>query len=515
MTSQQLPDREEIPIIDPGTVSPPTAAKSALQNRRRDITTPIVLAIAFLLLIATTICVIFFLPDMVEKKALDQSRNAIATNNVSPPESQKITTATRTVVTAPQTDAESAKSRAEAEQALGLFLQKRNALEVQAVSLWGGGDYIRVIELEKTGDRFFKKKYFDAARQDYTNGLEILSKLEKTIPKRISDTITEGSQALEKGDAKQALNQFTLAAKIEPSNNIAQRGILRSKINQQVFELLNNGLELENQNRLSDARNKYQQAATLDPELKRVKNMLASVNGKLTEQEFRTAMSQGFNYLSQENYSTALNAFKKAENIKPGSEQVNEGLIQAREGIRLGKITLHKRKAQRFEKSENWKTAAEHYRAALAIDPTLQFAKQGRERSLRNAELHRQLDFYLDKPSRLHSKDPYQSAAQLLLSLRDLPSKGMLLSKKTRNLSTQLELARTEYPVRLKSDAQTDIAVYKLGKLGKFTSHRLMLRPGTYTVVGTRSGYRDVRQKFTVDGQQNQITIEIQCREKI
>ena len=67
----------------------------------------------------------------------------------------------------------------------------------------------------------------------------------------------------------------------------------------------------------------------------------------------------------------------------------------------------------------------------------------------------------------------------------------------------------------LESDNQTDVAVYRVGKFGRFTERELVLRPGTYTVVGSREGYQDVRKKFKVrPGQQPQRIIVI-CTVKV
>jgi hypothetical protein len=41
------------------------------------------------------------------------------------------------------------------------------------------------------------------------------------------------------------------------------------------------------------------------------------------------------------------------------------------------------------------------------------------------------------------------------------------------------------------------------------------LRPGTYTAVGTRNGYRDVRQTFTVKHDGAPPTVTIACTEPI
>ena len=50
----------------------------------------------------------------------------------------------------------------------------------------------------------------------------------------------------------------------------------------------------------------------------------------------------------------------------------------------------------------------------------------------------------------------------------------------------------------LESDATTDVVVYRVGLLGAFTRRELNLKPGAYTVIGTRNGYRDVRLRLFV-----------------
>jgi hypothetical protein len=43
----------------------------------------------------------------------------------------------------------------------------------------------------------------------------------------------------------------------------------------------------------------------------------------------------------------------------------------------------------------------------------------------------------------------------------------------------------------------------------------LKLRPGTYTVVGNRDGYQDVRQKIVVKPGRQPLRITVECRVKI
>ena len=75
--------------------------------------------------------------------------------------------------------------------------------------------------------------------------------------------------------------------------------------------------------------------------------------------------------------------------------------------------------------------------------------------------------------------------------------------------------ASTQVQVVLESDNLTDVMVYKTGRLGKFTHRELGLRPGTYTVVGTRRGYKDVRRQLVVQVGAEPKPLEVRCEEKI
>jgi hypothetical protein len=84
---------------------------------------------------------------------------------------------------------------------------------------------------------------------------------------------------------------------------------------------------------------------------------------------------------------------------------------------------------------------------------------------------------------------------------------------------TRLEILLPEFdkPVRLAliSDKATQVAIQRVGQFGSFSRREVELKPGKYTVVGTRQGYRDVRRDITVaPGDQIQ-TISVSCVEPI
>ncbi len=152
--------------------------------------------------------------------------------------------------------------------------------------------------------------------------------------------------------------------------------------------------------------------------------------------------------------------------------------------------------------------------AVLKIDPAIQFAVRGKRLSQERVMLEKRLNFYLERPSVLESDRHLQNATSLLEEVRKIEPKGTRLTSQIERLDQLVSTAKTPVRVTLESDNLTQVAVYKVGRLGRFTARDLDLRPGTYTVVGTRNGYKDVRQQIVVKpGEEMHVTVV--CKERI
>ena len=68
--------------------------------------------------------------------------------------------------------------------------------------------------------------------------------------------------------------------------------------------------------------------------------------------------------------------------------------------------------------------------------------------------------------------------------------------------------------VSLVSDSVTQVAILGLSNFGSFGRREIELKPGTYTVIGSRIGYRDVRRQITVFPGEAQ-TVSVSCYEAI
>ena len=65
------------------------------------------------------------------------------------------------------------------------------------------------------------------------------------------------------------------------------------------------------------------------------------------------------------------------------------------------------------------------------------------------------------------------------------------------------------------SDNLTQVTIPSVGRFGSFARRDIELKPGHYTVIGTREGYREVRRDITVIPGEEYVTVNVTCSEPI
>ena len=108
-----------------------------------------------------------------------------------------------------------------------------------------------------------------------------------------------------------------------------------------------------------------------------------------------------------------------------------------------------------------------------------------------------------------------EATEKLVQQARQINPAGPELKSQIRQLQVLLQQANTPVRVVLRSDMETEVIVYKVARLGRFEERELTLRPGKYTAVGTRNGYRDVREQLVVVHDAVPAPITIACVEPI
>jgi tetratricopeptide (TPR) repeat protein len=231
--------------------------------------------------------------------------------------------------------------------------------------------------------------------------------------------------------------------------------------------------------------------------------------------DFDARMSEGLAALADGDFAGARAAFRMAQRLRPDSSEPADGLLQVDQGIRLARIRTLEAEIGELEGAERWEDAVTRYEELLELDPNLQFAQDGLANARNRVNLHKQLDEYIEAPDTLSSPSTLQRATNLVVSVTRMGDIGPRLAGQRDELSRLLKRAATPLTIEIVSDNQTEVSIYKVGRLGSFERQELELRPGTYVAVGSRPGYRDVRREFQVGPELDMKPVVVRCEEPI
>lgn len=405
--------------------------------------------------------------------------------------------------------------KGEAEETLERVARLKETLEAMQISLWGGEDYQAALSAVTVGEAQFAQKDFAGAAETYRQAEEQLEAVRRQAREILQKALEEGGAALAAGDAASASRAFRLVTAITPGHPDAVSGLARAKVLNEVLALLASGEALERKGDLQGAVEEYRKATSLDPLSRAAQQALARIDSRFAENAFNEVMSKGILALDRSDYNAAREAFLRAKAMRPEAPEVVDGLAQAESGLRLQKIAEHRERALSLEAKEQWRLAGQDYQAVLELDGTIRFAREGKARCVARANLSDRLEFHIKFQERLSDEKVLEAASRVLDTASAVTPAGPKLQQQTASLQQIIAKASTWVPVHLESDELTEIVIYKVGRLGRFEQHALELRPGTYTVVGSRRGYRDVRLELVVVAEKEPETLVIRCEEKI
>ncbi len=168
-----------------------------------------------------------------------------------------------------------------------------------------------------------------------------------------------------------------------------------------------------------------------------------------------------------------------------------------------------------LESQERWEDAARAWSALLRQNHSLEFAEDGLARAQARLDLDDALQGMLDRPDRIYNSQQVRDRAEaILLQARAVPEPGPVLAEQITHLSGLLPTAAGK-PVHvvLLSDSVTQVEIPGVGSFGSFARRDVDLRPGRYTALGSRDGYRDVRRDFVVSAERENGTVRVSCNE--
>lgn len=415
--------------------------------------------------------------------------------------------------TAPAVDKENA------ERLLTEALRRLTQLESDGVRVWGLETFETSLPtaedtLAKARALFDDRKY-TLSLPLFRGAIADFDRLATSRKKRFDAAMSRGRKAFDDQDAPLAMRQFEIAFALMPAGRETKNLLDRARALPAVLEDVAKGKEAEAEGDIDGARDRFQAALARDSAHTLAREHLARVAAAIAARDYRRAVSDALGSLEKRDFKGAQAAIERAVKIKPNTPEAKEIAARIRAEAQVSMLDALRRRASAFETQEKWVDALNAYDKALKVDKNAGFAVRGRERAQMFIAFHKAIDAYLNDPARLQSPEPLAHAKSLLAEANNLGDAGDILKDKAERLRTLVAHAAMPIPVVIESDRVTDVTVRRVGRLGTFDARRIELKPGSYTAIGIRPGYRDVRVEFRVAPASKGETVAVRCTEPI
>ena len=460
-----------------------------------------------LVLLAAAIAAFVWLPAEVRQSAVERVTAMAARTGLVP--------ASPPPATAPSQLRELAEQKLAAEQARDNAAQLETNLLANGAGARVIASFVAGTDANKQGLAAFAQRNFEAAGADFKLAIKSFDATRQALPQMHAQALAAGDAALAQCLRERALSEYRYALALAPQEARAAEGIARAQVCERVFAHVAAGAKAEQNGDTDTAKNEYQAAVSLDPKSSTAQTALSALTGQVDDTRFSRQLAAALENLRKHRYSAAATAIAAAGKLRPGNPDVRRLSEQLGEVHSIERLQALKAEAAEDERAEQWSEALDAYHAMLAVDGTLVIAMQGAQRSADRMKLDVELAGYINDPGRLSADEVRNAAVAALSRSQVLSTRGPRIVSQLSRIKVLLSQFDSLVRVALRSDGLTNITLYRVAGLGKFTQRALSLKPGKYTFVGSRLGYRDVRRELVVEPGKESAGLEISCEEQI
>ncbi len=409
---------------------------------------------------------------------------------------------------------ELAKARESAQERLADFAELQIKLEEEMhVAAWGQADLDAALDRANAADQRFLEGVFDESLAEYSAAVADLNALVAKGERLFAETMEAGAAALRARDHATATAAFERAVAMRPDDAAALAGAERAAKLPKIAELLR---EVERARLRGDhdaAHTLLRDVRQFDPETQGLAAIAAEIAAARAAAGRADRLSRAFAALEAGDHDAALDAFDKLLEANPDDATAQAGRQQTEQARILADIDRLRREALAEADRENWDAALEAYDAALAIDRSLRFAREGRARVRELAALSGAMQRVLDDPAALSDDQRFAAAQETLRRAGTVADAGDRFAARLGAFRGVVEQSGQPVTLVLTSDNATEVVIRRLGRVGVFDRLERALRPGRYTIIGSRDGCRDVRIDIVLAADSG--PVDVRCLEPI
>jgi len=269
------------------------------------------------------------------------------------------------------------------------------------------------------------------------------------------------------------------------------------------------------ENNIQKQRDAYAKIVSLDPFREDAKQALDAIERQLLDSRFNALLAKANKAIEVRDFNAATQHINEAKTLKSSSSELSiiskklSSLIAGSEQQKFeNQVTL-------FADADEWKTVqllASKGLTSFSTSPTLLKAKQDAD-AIINAS--KRIDAYQQKPERLSDDNIRNLAQQDIEQARNYADRSAKLRAQITSLEQIIDDINQPRPVTITSDNDTYIKVLGVGLVGETKSKTIQLKPGIYRLEGSREGYRSVIKEIIVSPSANNLTVHVECTEKV
>jgi len=412
-------------------------------------------------------------------------------------------------------DSPACSSRVQALELLREVNSTAERLQVLTPERWAGNSYSEGLSAFEAAQKAILEGEFDIALSELENANRLLMEVEASAEGVALQAALDGWDKLEAGNPEIAVEMFDLTLLIQPDNAGASSGRNRALVYEQVRTLESESRRLLQAGDAIEAEKKLRQAELLDGEDQAIQSNLAEVTAAAREEKVVAAIKSGYQALEQGSYRSAADYFSQALAIDPQSAAAREG-----KKLALVEYSAQQRKSYEAQSAEavaqgRWAEAISSAEAALRLDSSASAARANLQRATRGQRIETSLDRFLGAPGRLSNAGVYKDAQAIVQEARSSGDLGPQVPSKIEALETLLATMATPHKLDIVSDGKSSVSIERVGSLGKIDKVSIELKPGRYVLRGSRQGYRDVRMEINITPDSPRNSYEIICNERI
>ncbi len=363
-------------------------------------------------------------------------------------------------------------------------------------------DYEGAFALASEGRYFLENGSFYEAKDRFEQALERLGKISDKLETFQERQLVEAQSALAAGQAEEARKIFNSVLEIDPDNEPANKGLERAEVLDDVYPLLSEAKELEDNGLYREANDLYASAYELDPMSAKAQQGMYRTARLVKDRAFNAALWKAQASAERGEWYGAIEAYEQALEVYPEHEEVLELLADAKELEYNTRLSNALAKAKDFEYNREWELARDSYLEVLEIDEESLEGKRGLLRTGKMIRVQLRYEKLIELSLLEARGGDFQAAIRYFNEAMGIKPDYLALSMDAQRLRDFLNEQSKPVSVTITSDGKTWVSVAGYELLGKVREKTIRILPGKYRIVGRRKGYEDVNiQVQVVNGQ--------------